>query len=103
MANSSAEPHWYERGYGSRWHGGTGGRQTSKTLGRSWTIESRNSGYGAVVGNNATYGPYVQDADRQTIWAGVYGWETVQDVSDEETDYVNRVLTEVVQEEIDRK
>jgi hypothetical protein len=45
----------------------------------------------------------VQDADRQTIWAGVYGWETVQDVSDEETDYVNRVLTEVVQEEIDRK
>ena len=60
-ANSPSRPHWYERGFGPRWRrkdGTVGGRKTSETLGRRWTIKTR--GLTGMVGNNVSYGPDVQ-------------------------------------------
>jgi len=67
---------WYERGYGSRWTlagGGIGGRQTSETLGRRWTTRIASDGRSAIVGNNASYAPFVQDGghyenEREMLW-----------------------------------
>lgn len=90
-ANSPSQPRWYERGYGPRWRrvsGGIGGRKTSETLGRKWTTASRNAGLTQVVGNNVSYGPYVQDEDRQARALKRIGWKTIQKVADEEGDTV---------------
>ena len=70
---------WYERGYGTRWarkSGGIGGRQTSQTLGRRWT--TRVGDTWAKVGNNASYGPFVQDKDQQASFHAQRGWATIQ-------------------------
>lgn len=87
---------WYERGYGTRWPGG--GRRTSETLGRKWTIGSRNRGLTWIVGNNVSYGPYVQDEDKQAAFHKRRGWKTTQTVAKEEAETVNKF----VKKEIDR-
>lgn len=77
---------WYERGYGSKWvekDGTIDGRQTSQTLGRSWTEAVDAAGKWASLGAKATYGPYVQDADSQTAAHKKHGWVTAQDVIDD--------------------
>jgi hypothetical protein len=104
IANNPGQKRWYERGWGTHWatRWGPHGYATSETLGRSWAVESTNSGFGAIVGNDASYGRKVQDADVQADFHAWRGWVTVQDVADEETEYVNDVLTEIVQEEIDK-
>jgi len=92
---------WYERGYGSRWarkSGGVGGRKTSETLGRKWTTAQRNGGLTQVVGNNVSYGPYVQDKKKQTRFHGARGWKTIQDVTEQEAD----TIVNFVKAEIDR-
>uniref|UniRef100_A0A6M3KQL4 Tail protein n=1 Tax=viral metagenome TaxID=1070528 RepID=A0A6M3KQL4_9ZZZZ len=79
---SNAGGRWYERGYGPRWKrkdGSVGGKRTSQTLGRRWTIEVMDQGMAARIGNNATYGPFVQDAERQNRAHKAHGWRTVQD------------------------
>ena len=88
---------WYERGYGTRYPGG-GGRKTSQTLGRKWAIGERDSGLTQIVGNNVSYGPFVQDKDRQAAFHKERGWKTVQDVASEESDTV----VKFVKEEIDQ-
>ena len=87
---------WYERGYGTRWPGG--GRKTSQTLGRKWTIASRDKGLTQIVGNNVTYGPYVQDEDMQAWFHKRRGWKTTQTVAEEEADTV----VKFVKSEIDK-
>lgn len=72
QANSPPEP-YYERGYGTR-----PGPPTSEVLGRSWTTEVGGQGpWQGRMGTTASYGPEVQDEDRQ---AGVHRgrWRTVQ-------------------------
>jgi len=62
-ANSPAQRRWYERGYGPRWRradGSIGGRKTSETLGKKWTTRATSGGLGQIVGNNVSYGPFVQ-------------------------------------------
>ena len=76
---------WYERGYGSRWRradGSLGGRQSSETLGRKWTIRTGNRW--GIVGNNVSYGPYVQGATRQASRMADIGWKTTGEVAEEE-------------------
>lgn len=96
---SNVNGRWYERGYGPRWRrksGGIGGSKTSKTLGRRWTTTSRLSGLQQVVGNNVSYGPYVQDRDKQAGFHAARGWKTIQDVSEEESEVVlNLVRAEI--------
>jgi hypothetical protein len=80
-AGASEGDRWYERGYGPRWRrkdGSVGGRRTSQTLGRRWTIEVMDQGMAARIGNNVTYGPYVQDEEQQNRVHKARGWRTVQ-------------------------
>lgn len=80
---------WYVRGFGSKWRrkdGSIGQRQSSETLGKRWTIRTGNRW--AVVGNNASYGPYVQDPQRQTKVMARRNWKTTAQVSAEERDKI---------------
>ena len=69
---------WYERGYGPRWRrvdGSIGGRRTSETLGRRWSI----SGWGrigAVLRNIASYAVYVHEQGKQAAIHHLRGWVT---------------------------
>lgn len=77
---------WYERGYGTRWRrkdGSIGGRRTSETLGRRWTIQILDQGFAARVGNNASYGHWVQDRQTQArVHRG--RWRTIQDAAEQQ-------------------
>jgi len=92
-ANSPGNPtgKWYERGYGPRWirkrAGGIGGSKTSETLGRKWTVDQPDS-FSVVIGNNVSYGPYVQDPEKQASFHAAHGWKTTEQVVKEETDAV---------------
>ncbi len=67
-ANSPANGYsWYERGFGTRSRTGRGW-PTSETLGRRWTHEVSADGRTGRVGNNASYGPYVQSAEKQAAF-----------------------------------
>jgi hypothetical protein len=95
-ANRPRKGGWYERGYGPRWYGG--GKKTSQTLGRKWTIGERDGGMTVIVGNNVSYGPFVQDRDVQAWFHKKRGWKTIQDVAEQEADFV----AEFVGKEIDK-
>ena len=78
-ANNPMARKWYERGYGNRWQrkdGSIGGKRTSQTLGRRWTTKVEMGGMRGTVGNNATYGPFVQSAAKQTWYHRRTGWRT---------------------------
>jgi hypothetical protein len=104
-ANTPNQRRWYERGWGAKWtrkDGSINGRKSSQTLGRRWTTELTDGGYGAKVGNNATYAKYVQDRDSQTYFHEARGWLTAQDVSEQEADKVRDLFASAIQAEIRR-
>ena len=74
---------WYERGFGTRARTGRAW-PTSETLGRRWTHEVSADGRRGVVGNNASYGPYVQSAEKQAVFHVQRGWKTDETVAKEE-------------------
>jgi hypothetical protein len=91
IANSPDQGRWYERGYGSRWQrkdGTVGGRKTSETLGRKWTTKKRDRGLTWIIGNNVSYGEYVQDRGKQAKFHKRRGWKTIQDVAEQEAETV---------------
>lgn len=55
----------------------------SEALSKSWAIGEINEGLGAVVGNDTSYGPFVQDRDSQHPFHAETGWVTVQDVREQ--------------------
>ncbi len=55
----------------------------SEALSKSWTISEINDGLGAVVGNDTSYGPLVQDREKQSLFHQETGWITVQDVQEQ--------------------
>lgn len=86
---------WYERGYGTRWPGG--GKKTSEMLGRKWSPpQVRDGGLTVVIGNNVSYGVYVQDDDHQARFHKKNKWKTIQDVAAEEADRVNEYIKDAV-------
>lgn len=91
---------WYERGYGTRYPGG-GGRKTSQTLGRKWTIAKRGT-LARVVGNNVSYGPFVQ-GERQAWFHKRRGWKTTETVAKEERKTVVEFLQKKVREILERR
>lgn len=100
-ANDPNRRKWYERGYGPKWRlvsGEVHGKRTSETLGRKWTTRSLNQGLTQVVGNNVSYGPFVQSAEKQAAFHRKRGWKTTEDVAAEEADTVNKF----VKDEIDK-
>ena len=89
IANSPSNPtgRWYKRGFGTIT--ATGRKyETSETLDKKWTVKSRDRGFTQVVGNNVSYGPYVQSAEDQAKIHGERGWKTDQQVAEEEADTV---------------
>ena len=68
----------------------------SETLGRKWTIKSEDDGLTAVVGNNASYGPVVQDRDEQSFYHKTTGWPTVQDVQEDEGPVVRNLMARAI-------
>ena len=80
--------HWYVRGTGPHWAlkgGGYHFSRTSETLGKKWAIKTTHQGMGAVIGNNVSYGPYVQARDKQAQFHKNRNWKTVEDVVEDET------------------
>ena len=87
-ANSPANGYsWYERGFGTRTRTGRAW-PTSETLGRRWTHEVSSDGKRGEVGNNASYGPNVQSAERQAAFHARRGWVTDEQVAEKEADKV---------------
>lgn len=73
---------WYERGYGPRWRrkdGSVGGRKTSETLGRRWTVASKSRTKVALI-NTASYAGYVHDSQEQAQRMKQIGWRTERDM-----------------------
>ena len=81
---------WYERGYGTRYIGG-GGRKTSETLGRKWTIKALNGGLTQIVGNNVSYSVFVQ-GERQAAFHKRRGWKTTDEIAAQESAAVTKFL-----------
>lgn len=107
IANSPGNPtrRWYERGYGPKWKrrdGSVGGRKTSETLGRKWTIGERAGGLQQVIGNNASYAIYVHSDADQARFHGRRGWKTDLEVIKEEGDHVLKFVQKEVEKELAR-
>ena len=88
---------WYERGFGSKYRrldGQVTARKTSETLGRKWSVkQTRNE---TRVGNNVSYGPYVQDEGDQASFHKGRGWKTIQTVAKEEAPEVVKFVKKAV-------
>ena len=99
-ANRPRKGGWYERGYGRKWYGG--GKKTSETLGRKWTTAERDGGLTQVIGNNVSYGPFVQgpdkDKDHRAWFHKKRGWKTTQEVAEQES----KTVVEFVQSEVEK-
>lgn len=103
-ANTPNQRRWYQRGYGSKWmrrDGSVGGSKTSETLGRKWTTETANGGLTGVVGNNVSYGPYVQDAEKQAAFHAARGWKTTDQVADEEQKRVGQFILQAIEKALE--
>lgn len=99
-ANTPYQRRWYERGYGPKWmrkDGSVKGLKTSETLGRKWSVVAR-SDTEVVVGNNASYAPFVQSAEKQANFHRQRGWRT-DDMAIKET---APKIVAMAQREIDR-
>jgi len=96
--------HWYERGYGPRWKGGTGGKRTSETLGKKWSVVQRRGGRSLawLVGNNVSYGKWVQDEDYQASFHKRRGWPTTQMVAKLYSDLVTGFVKKEVDLELEK-
>jgi len=70
----------------------------SEDLGQKWAIQELNGGLGAKVGNNVSYGPFVQGAETQSRMHKIIGWKTTDQVAEEEGDKV----TDLVKDEIEK-
>lgn len=81
---------------GSTYRRGTDPR--SEQLGKKWTYEIRGSGKSleGILGNNTSYGPYVQDAERQARWMA--HWQTDEQVATENETRVVGFFDEYLQD-----
>lgn len=92
---------WYERNWGSKWalkDGGWHGHKSSEGLKHRWTMKMENNGLKGVIGNNVTYGKYVQGPDDQADAMKSIGWKTTDEIVDEEKDTVTRFIQSKIDE-----
>ena len=91
---------WYQRGWGSKYarlSGGIGGRQTSETLARRWTIRPRDAGMSVVVGNNVSYGIFVQ-GEKQAAFHERRGWKTTEMIAKSEGPEVRELIAKAIRQ-----
>ena len=99
-ANNPARNRWYERGYGGRWRrrdGTIGGRRTSETLGRKWTTKVEDRGMTGKVGNNVSYGPYVQSHRLQAGFHRRRGWTTDEQAAKRQTPSIQALFRDAIE------
>lgn len=65
---------------------------SSERLGQSWTTREQHGGLTQIVGNDTSYGPLVQDRDRQSGYHKTTGWQTTQDVAEQESSSVSNII-----------
>lgn len=89
----------YIRGRGPTLRDGSVRRLTSQHLGKRWTVEVKTNGSNliGIVGNDTTYGPYVQSAEHQARHHAMRGWKTDVDVLEDETPWIQREFERAVQ------
>ena len=82
---------WYERGKGTQYMYADGrikNYANSEDLGLSWNISGSNNNLTQTIGNDTSYGPWVQGPTEQSaVMAGI-GWKTTDDVVKEEEQVV---------------
>jgi hypothetical protein len=106
MANAQ-QPYpgrWYQRGFGPRWSlvgGGVSGRKTSETLNRRWSVKKTQAGFGAIIGNNASYAKYVHSDEDQARFHSLRGWITDKQAIEHEQDDVIEMLERAIQQELE--
>lgn len=61
---------------------------SSEDLSSAWTIKETDKGLGAVIGNDTSYGPFVQGEKDQSKMMEKIGWKTTDEVAEDETDAV---------------
>jgi len=73
----------------------------SQKLGQSWTVQSENSGWRAVIGTSVSYARLVQDSAKQTSYHRGTGWittkQTVQLYGNQAVDQIRNALKQEVQ------
>lgn len=75
----------------------------SESLADAWTVVMRNGGREAVVGNDTSYGPWVQDEDKpQSYYHKKTGWPTKQEVIRTQGPKVRDVILQEIQKHINR-
>lgn len=100
VAGSGRVLPWYDRGYGTRWirkDGSEGGNPTSEDLGPSWTATG-DQGTRVIIGNDTSYGQWVQGAGTQSAAMDKIGWKTTDEVVDEE----NATVLGLIKKEVDK-
>ena len=68
----------------------------SEVHSKSWTIQASNGGLTQTVGSDTSYGPLVQDINKQTRYHRETGWKTIQEVKERTTREVNSIVKEVI-------
>ena len=71
----------------------------SENLGKKWTIKYDQAKFEATVGNNVSYGPFVQ-GNKQTKMMQMIGWKTVETVAKEEKQRVAEYIFDAVRRAI---
>ena len=96
--------HWYVRGTGGMYAlvgGGISSYGGSEKLGKKWTTKIRKGGLQAHIGNNVSYGPYVQ-GDEQMAFHKARGWKNTDKVAEEEASKVNKIIADAVNRAIEK-
>jgi hypothetical protein len=54
-------------------------------------VDRFSDGVEGTIGNNVTYGPYVQSRDMQA-WMHQGRWDTIEDIAEDELDMIGRIF-----------
>ena len=90
--------HWYKRGTGGMYAyvgGGIKSYGNSEKLGKRWTQKISRGGKRADIGNNVSYGLYVQGKE-QVSFHKERGWKSTDKVAKEEAAEVNKILAHAI-------
>lgn len=94
---------WYERGWGQKWpvaSGGWKGKKNSEQLGQQWTIEIKNSGLTARIGNKVSYAHWVHSGTMQARALKRIGWKTDEKVAEEEAPKIEEFIAKMIDKEL---
>jgi hypothetical protein len=98
----------YERGMGSVYVRKTDGkhtvRKTSEMLNRKWSTKYRFTATEAeaIVGNSASYAPYVHDDRKQAAFHARRNWRTVQQAITVNRDKIRQFFEQAVRDAVQR-